>query len=70
MNLQRFTPTTNQHRCSGCGRCVSACRSRLVTLESVGHKKQASFHGADQCTNCLNCFRECPLSAIVRVDFT
>ena len=70
MTPYQTSRSIDTHRCSGCGRCVAACRSRLVTLEETGHRKQASFHSLDKCTNCMNCFRECPLQVIVRVDLT
>ncbi|HEY5975548.1 MAG TPA: 4Fe-4S dicluster domain-containing protein [Geobacteraceae bacterium] len=57
------TPT-RQHRCSGCGRCVAACRNRLYSLETVGWRKQIVRRRPESCTNCLGCFRACPMNAI------
>ncbi|MBI5657054.1 MAG: 4Fe-4S binding protein [Geobacter sp.] len=55
----------NESRCSGCGRCVSACRERLYSLEVYDGKKFAVRHDSERCTRCLNCRRECLLGVIV-----
>lgn len=51
-------------RCTGCGRCVSACRDRLITLDPVGNRKIAWLKYPERCSLCGKCLAECPLGAI------
>ncbi|NJD90217.1 MAG: 4Fe-4S dicluster domain-containing protein [Geobacter sp.] len=51
-------------RCSGCGRCVAACRRRLHSLETVNNRKisvKKSLHLCDQCRQCVSA---CPLQLL------
>lgn len=55
---------TDRKRCSGCGRCVSACPSRLYTLEPVGYRKLSINISPEKCTSCARCIQECPLGIL------
>ena len=61
-------PVINHHRCTGCGRCISACRSQLVSLDTHGWRKQARLTHQEKCVNCMSCFRECPLRIVHYTD--
>lgn len=51
-------------RCKGCGRCVSVCRDRLISLESGGARKIAVMEGRRRCDLCGWCIAECLFGAI------
>jgi len=51
-------------RCKGCGRCVSACGGRLISLETFEGRKMAVIGGPQQCDLCGRCIAECPFGAI------
>lgn len=55
---------TDGKRCSGCGRCVSSCPSRLYTLEPVGYRKLSINISPEKCTSCARCIQECPLGIL------
>lgn len=54
----------DRSRCAGCGRCVAACRLRLLTLETSGYRKYAFLRRPDDCSLCLRCSSQCRLEAI------
>ncbi|WP_082002922.1 ferredoxin family protein [Geobacter sp. OR-1] len=56
--------TVDTSRCSGCGRCVSACSSRLITLDDIGTRKVAWVKFPERCSFCRRCLEECPIEAI------
>ena len=64
MNSAKTTPLIDQNRCSGCGRCVSACPKRLFTLDTVGQRKTAVLTAPEQCTGCMKCTEECLVGAL------
>lgn len=63
-------PVIAESRCTGCGRCVAACRELLVTLEVAGYRKHAWRPFPGRCTRCLACAAACPVGAIVSPDRT
>lgn len=62
-------PAINIKRCSGCGRCVSACPERIITLETTHHRKHAVISEPQRCTTCGGCITACPLEAISSPPF-
>lgn len=55
--------------CKGCGRCVSVCRDRLISLESGEGRKIAVMKERRRCDLCGRCIAECLFGAIsLRVD--
>ncbi len=54
----------DQARCSGCGRCISACKSRLIAFETRDWKKTAVLHDIERCDNCGECASRCVVEAI------
>lgn len=57
-------PEVEVTRCTGCGRCVSACPERLFTLEVAGFRKHALLNAPGRCTGCFNCLAACPVGAL------
>ncbi|HBG07134.1 MAG TPA: 4Fe-4S ferredoxin [Geobacter sp.] len=57
-------PEVEIARCTGCGRCVSACPERLLTLEVSGYRKHAVLQAPARCTRCLDCLPACPVGAL------
>lgn len=57
-------PEVEIARCTGCGRCVSACPTRLFTLEVSGFRKHAVLREPTRCTRCLGCLEACPVGAL------
>ncbi|ACM19154.1 iron-sulfur cluster-binding oxidoreductase [Geotalea daltonii FRC-32] len=56
-------PPIEKTRCTGCGRCVSACPHHLITLEVEGYRKHAVRYHQNRCRSCQAC-AVCPVSAI------
>ena len=57
--------TVDADRCIHCGRCVEACPTGDVTLESItGNDALPQWHHDGSCTNCLACYHHCPRHAI------
>jgi len=56
-------PEVDAARCTGCGRCVSACPERLFTLEVAGFRKHAVLRSTG-CNRCLLCRSACPVGAL------
>ena len=54
----------DQARCSGCGRCISACDLRLFSFETRNWKKTSVLSDSDRCTGCGKCARLCVIGAI------
>ncbi|CAG0951504.1 4Fe-4S ferredoxin [Geobacteraceae bacterium] len=54
----------DRERCKGCGRCVSACGGRLISLETFEGKKIAVIGRPQQCDLCGRCIAECPFGVI------
>jgi NAD-dependent dihydropyrimidine dehydrogenase PreA subunit len=57
-------PVLDAARCSGCGRCVSACPEKLFSLETAGYRKQAVITEIEQCVLCGACIQVCPVEAL------
>ncbi|WP_084154295.1 4Fe-4S binding protein [Citrifermentans bremense] len=57
-------PVVDKRRCTGCGRCVAACSSRLLTLEVDGFRKHARLSAPERCCGCLDCIEACPVGAL------
>lgn len=51
-------------RCTGCGRCISACALRLIAFETKDWKKRSVMQDAERCTGCGDCAARCPVGAI------
>jgi ferredoxin len=58
-------PEVTVKRCTGCGRCVSACPKRLFTLQVSGYRKHALLTAPEKCDLCLLCVEGCPVGALV-----
>ncbi|WP_370654345.1 ATP-binding protein [Rhodoferax sp.] len=55
-------------RCSGCGRCISACEFRLFSLETKAWKKRSVMLDVEQCSGCGVCAARCATGAISMGD--
>jgi NAD-dependent dihydropyrimidine dehydrogenase PreA subunit len=55
-------------RCSGCGRCLSACELRLLAFETKAWKKRTVLQDIDRCSGCGECAARCPTGAISMAD--
>lgn len=51
-------------RCTGCGRCISACALRLIAFETTNWKKRSVLQDTERCTGCGDCEARCPVGAI------
>ena len=51
-------------RCTGCGRCISACALRLIAFETKDWKKRSVVQDPARCTGCGDCAARCPVDAI------
>ncbi len=60
-------PKINAARCSGCGRCISACAPGLFVFETRDWKKTSVLHASERCTGCAKCAAVCPIDAIAMV---
>jgi len=53
--------------CTGCGRCVAACRFQalsLTTEQKNGFGRKRAVLSAGRCTGCLDCLPACPHQAL------
>jgi ferredoxin len=57
-------PTIDPQRCTGCGRCVSACEPRILSLEVLRWRKVSVLHEPQRCTGCGLCAVTCPFDAV------
>lgn len=64
MPLPQDLPEIDPDRCTGCGRCVAACRERCITLEVSGYRKYALLVRPRHCTGCGACVVACPVRAL------
>jgi len=62
----RFNPAviTDPEKCSGCGRCISACPEKLFSLELNNRRKYSLIKTPDNCALCGKCILACPLGII------
>lgn len=67
IDSQRNFPSIDITRCSGCGRCVAACPQRLITLDTIGHRKTARIITPERCTLCGKCIESCPVQAVIEM---
>ncbi|NCP39815.1 MAG: 4Fe-4S dicluster domain-containing protein [Rhodoferax sp.] len=51
-------------RCSGCGRCISACDLRLFVFETHNWRKRAVLQDSEQCSGCGVCVARCSTGAL------
>lgn len=58
----------DQTRCSGCGRCISACEFRLFSFETRAWKKTAVLHDIDRCNGCGECASRFVIGALIMVE--
>ena len=64
VHTTNFLPVIDEEKCTGCGKCVSACPVEAMTLVSANHPtrpklKKASLN-EDLCLGCGVCVRKCP----------
>jgi NAD-dependent dihydropyrimidine dehydrogenase PreA subunit len=67
LHTSHFLATVDAARCSGCGRCVSACPLDLVGLETEhpqGRGRKRATVDTERCLGCGVCARVCPLGAM------
>ena len=62
--LAKIDPT----RCSGCGRCISACEFRLFAFETKAWKKKSVLQNIDRCNGCGECASRCVIGALSLVE--
>ena len=60
----RPLPHIDPERCTGCGRCISACGPHVLALERRGWEKVSTLLDARGCTGCRQCAWRCPFDAI------
>ena len=59
-----WLPAIDTARCTGCGWCVAACPTDVLSLQPQGWRKHAVLHDAAGCTGCRLCERRCPFDVI------
>jgi ferredoxin len=64
MSAARALPRVDAARCTGCGWCVAACPTHVLSLQATGGRKAATLHHAPACTGCALCAVRCPFDAI------
>jgi ferredoxin len=67
LDYERAGAVVDAGRCSGCGRCVSACPLDLISLETefpAGRGRKRAQIDASLCLGCGVCARACPLGAL------
>ena len=52
-------PLITESLCNKCGKCITACREKAITLSSYGYPVIN-----DRCLYCSDCIRACPKNAI------
>jgi len=57
-------------RCSGCGRCISACEFRLFSFETRAWKKTSVLQDIDRCNGCGECVSKCVIGALSLVELS
>ncbi len=55
-------------RCTGCGRCISACDLRLFSFETHQWKKRSVMQDEHLCSACGACAARCPVQAVTLVE--
>ena len=62
--MSRHLPDIDPQRCTGCGRCISACGPHVLVLQRQGWDKVSALTDATACTGCHQCAWHCPFDAI------
>ena len=60
----KILPAITPERCTGCGRCVAACASHVLSLHIHKWVKTARLDDASACTACAQCLVVCPFGAV------
>jgi len=54
----------DHERCKGCGYCISACKNKVLALDSARRNRSgypvAVFKSGSLCTGCALCAEVCP----------
>jgi len=59
--MPKDTPIIDKELCIGCGACVSACPSEVLSLND---DDKAYVENPEACTQCGECAEVCPTEAI------
>ncbi|MBI5510846.1 MAG: 4Fe-4S dicluster domain-containing protein [Deltaproteobacteria bacterium] len=52
-------PAIDPERCSGCGRCLAACRAQAIAFVHRDWRKRARLTKVERCTGCGRCVASC-----------
>jgi len=55
------------NKCTGCGRCIAACRFRALSLQTErpdGFGRKLAVLTPERCTECGECVPACPHQAL------
>ena len=68
VHTTNFLPEVDEEKCTGCGKCVSACPVDAMTLVSANHpgrpKLKKAWLNEDLCLGCGVCVRNCSVDAL------
>ncbi len=63
------TPTIDEERCNGCGRCEEACAYGAMRMGAAGSRGAKARVTAESCIGCGLCVSVCPTDAIRQVYY-